>query len=61
MKPFCQLLGEDGNIFNLMGIARRALRDANQIDKIPEMTERVLQSKSYGEALLVIMEYVEVE
>lgn len=61
MKPECKLIGQDGNIFNLLGLARRALRDAKQIDKIPEMTERVQRSDSYDEALRILMEYVEVE
>jgi hypothetical protein len=45
----------------LLGIARRKLKEAEQGDKIPEMTKRVQDSKSYDEALQVIMEYVEVE
>jgi hypothetical protein len=61
MKPICKLIGEDGNILNLIGIARMTLRDVDELDKADEMTERVLQSSSYDEALRVIMEYVEVE
>jgi len=61
MKPACKLIGENGNIFNLLGLARMALIDADQNDKIPEITERVQRSKSYDEALRIIMEYVEVE
>jgi hypothetical protein len=61
MKPVCKLIGQDGNIFNLLGLAIRALRDAQQLDKIPELTERVQRSNSYDEALRVLMEYVEVE
>jgi len=61
MKPACKLIGENGNIFNLLGLARMTLRDADQNDKIPEITERVQRSKSYDEALRIIMEYVEVE
>jgi len=61
MKPVCKLIGQDGNIFNLLGLARQALRDAEQIDKISEMTERVQCSDSYDQALRILMEYVEVE
>ncbi len=60
-KPRCKLIGEDGNIFNLIGIAARTLRKAGLADKATEMSEKVMQSKSYEEALSVIMEYVEVE
>ncbi len=61
IKPKCKLIGEDGNIFNLIGIAARSLRKAGLADKATEMSEKVMQSKSYTEALSVIMEYVEVE
>jgi len=60
-KPRCKLIGEDGNIFNLIGIAARALRKAGLADKATEMSEKIMQSKSYEEALSVIMEYVEVK
>jgi hypothetical protein len=61
IKPRCKLTGEDGNIFNLIGIAARALRHAGLADKATEMSQRVMQSQSYTEALSIIMEYVEVE
>lgn len=61
MKPKCQLVGQDGNIFNLIGIASRALKEAGMRDKAKEMVEKVTQAKSYDEALQVIMKYVEVE
>lgn len=60
-KPACKLVGENGNIFNLLGIASRTLREAGQADKINEMTKKVTSSGSYDEALLVLMEYVKVE
>ncbi len=61
MKPKCQLVGRDGNIFNLMGIASRTLKQAGQKEKADEMITRIKASKSYDEALGIIMEYVEVE
>ena len=60
-KPRCKLIGEDGNIFNLIGIAARSLRRVGLEDKVTEMSQRVMQSQSYTEALSIIMEYVEVE
>lgn len=59
-RPQCKLIGEDGNIFNLTGIARRTLKSAGFREKADEMTERVTKSKSYAEALAIISEYVEV-
>ena len=61
MKPKCKLTGADGNIFNLMGLARKALREAGQRELGEEMTNRVYGAKSYDQALQIIMEYVEVE
>ena len=60
-KPKCKLIGEDGDIFNLIGIASRSLRLAGLEDKAKEMSQKVMQSQSYTEALSIIMEYVEVE
>lgn len=60
-KPRCKLIGEDGNIFNLIGVASRSLRHAGLADKATEMSQKVMQSQSYTEALSIIMEYVEVE
>lgn len=61
MKPKCKLTGYDGNVFNLIGLARKALREAGQREKVEEMTNRVYIAKSYDSALQIIMEYVEVE
>ncbi len=61
MKPVCKLIDQDGNIFNLLGLAVRALRNAGELDKIPEITEKAMQSDSYEKALRIIMDYVEVE
>jgi AmiR/NasT family two-component response regulator len=60
-KPKCKLIGEDGNIFNLMGIASRTLKRAGLKKQAEEMVDRITKSKSYEEALGIIMEYVEVE
>lgn len=62
VKPRCKLIGEDGNIFNLMGIASRTLRRAGMSDKASEMTKKITtEAKDYDHALRIIMEYVEVE
>jgi hypothetical protein len=59
-KPRCKLIGEDGNIFNLMGIASRTLKEAGMKDEANEMVDRITKSKSYIEALAIISEYVEI-
>lgn len=59
-KPDCALIGEDGNIFNLMGIASRTLKEHGMADEAKEMCERVRESSNYYEALGVIGEYVNI-
>lgn len=61
MKPKCKLIGENGNIFNLIGIASRTLKQAGLFSEANEMIEKVTSCKSYDEALLVISNYVDIE
>ncbi len=59
-KPDCPLIGADGNIFNLMGIASRTLKDNGQKSEATEMRERITASGSYDLALCIIGEYVNI-
>lgn len=59
-KPDCPLIGQDGNIFNLMGIAARTLRRAGLDEQAKEMCDRVKESGDYYKALGVIGEYVNI-
>ena len=59
-KPDCALIGEDGNIFNLAGIAASTLREHGMKEQAEEMKERVCSSGSYSEALGIIGEYVNI-
>ena len=60
-KPDCPLIGQDGNIFNLMGIAARTLRQNGMADEAKEMQNRITGSaQSYSEALNIIGEYVNI-
>lgn len=62
-KPTCKLIGKDGNIFNLIGIARRTLIENDLPEQADEMGKRIMDGEagSYDEALRIIMEYVEIE
>lgn len=57
-KPDCPLIGADGNIFNLIGLASRTLKDHGMAKEADEMYSRVKESTSYRAALAVLMEYV---
>lgn len=59
-KPDCELIGQDGNIFNLMGIASHTLKQNGMADEAKEMCSRVTSSGSYCEALNIIGEYVNI-
>ncbi len=59
-KPKCALIGQDGNIFNLVGIASRTLKRNGMQEESKEMSNRVFNSNSYDEALCIIGEYVEI-
>lgn len=56
-----ELIGEDGNVFNLCGIVVTALKRAGYRDEAKEVSERLWGSNDYDEALQLFMEYVEVK
>ena len=61
VKPDCELIGQDGNIFNLMGIASRTLKRNGMSDEAQEMVERITNGAgSYYEAINIIGEYVNI-
>ena len=57
-KPDCPLIGQDGNIFNLMGIASKTLKRNGMAEQAMEMCERITSSSDYNKALGIICEYV---
>jgi len=60
-KPKCKLIGEDGNVFNLVSIVNSALKKADMKEKAKEFTTKAFNCKSYDEVLQLIHEYVDVE
>lgn len=59
-KPDCPLIGQNGNIFNLMGLASRTLREHGMEEQAREMRERVMSSESYDKALCILGDYVNI-
>jgi len=61
-KPDCVLIGQDGNIFNLMGIASRTLKQNGMAEQAQEMYERITGGSchDYYQALGIIGEYVNI-
>ena len=58
-KPRAKLIDTDSNIFNLLAIASRALKDVGHNDEAAEMGERVVNSHSFDEALGIICDYID--
>lgn len=62
-KPECKLIGENGNIFNLIALASKCLTEHNMKEQAEEMKERIIEkgeAHSYEEAIAIIMEYVNI-
>lgn len=63
MKPECKLIEQNGNIFNLIAIAKRTLKENDMEQEAEELVSRIIEkgeAQSYSHALSIIMEYVEV-
>jgi len=65
MKPktsvIVKLVGEDGNVFNIIGKVSRELKRAGFREEAKEFQERAFKCGSYDEVLQLVFEYVEVE
>ena len=60
-KPTVKLTGQDGNVFNLLGVCTKALKRAGQHDQAKELQEKVFKAGSYDIALGLMMDYCDVE
>ncbi len=60
-RPPMNLVGMDGNIFFVMGMASKVLKQHGMEENAKEMFERVKQSGDYYMALGIISEYVQTE
>ena len=60
-KPKCKLIGEDGNVFNIIGLVSKALKKSGQPEKAKEFCERAFKAKSYDEVLAMADGYVEIQ
>ncbi len=61
MKPVVKLLGEDGNVFGVIGKTSKALKRAGLLEQAREFTEKAFAAHSYDEVLQLVMTYCEVE
>lgn len=60
-KPQCKLIGEDGNVFYIIGKVMKALKDFGYPDKAEEFHKKATtECGSYDEVLRLVMDYVEI-
>lgn len=59
-KPDCPLIGQDSNIYNLMGVASKTLKRNGMAEQAKEMCDRITSSGDYNKALCIIGEYVNI-
>lgn len=60
-KPNCELIGKDGNIFNLIGLAQRTLHEHGLDEQANELWTRInSEAEDYNQALSIIGEYVNI-
>jgi len=56
-----KLVGEDGNVFNIIGKVGRELKRAGFEDEAKQFQAEAFQCKSYDEVLKLVFKYVDVE
>jgi hypothetical protein len=60
-KPKCKLVGEDGNVFNIIGLVSKSLKKDGQRERAKEWQKKAIQCCSYDEVLQLLHDYVEAE
>ena len=61
-RPSCPFAGQNGNIFHLIGLASRVLRENGMTAELREMQDRIMGGDccGYEGVLGIISEYVEI-
>jgi len=59
-KPECQLSGEDGNVFFIIGRVSKTLKRVGLNEQAKEFTDKAMNAGSYDEVLRMCFDYVEV-
>ena len=60
-KTTVELIGQDGNVFSIIGQISKALKRAGRREDAAEFTQRAFACGSYNEVLRLVFEYCEVE
>ena len=59
-KPRVKLSGQNGNVFNLLGLCNNVLRSSGNSQYVEELNKQVFRSHSYDEALAIMADYCEI-
>jgi len=59
VKPICQTLGLESNVYALIGRVSRTLQAAGLESKVDEFVHRSMSMSDYGELVTLSREYVE--
>ena len=59
-KPKCKLIGTDGNVFNIIGLVSKCLKNNGKTEEAKEFTKKAFSSGSYDEVLALTFDYVDV-
>jgi hypothetical protein len=60
-KPVCKLLGEEGNVFAIIGRVSATLKRAGLEEQANEFRDKAFNAGSYDEVIQLAMKYTEVE
>lgn len=60
MKPKVKLIGEDGNIFNLIRLANQEFEKQGLLEKADAMRNEINEADSYNQALAILSRYVKI-
>ena len=60
LKPKCKLIGQDGNVFNIIGLVRKELVNAGLKDQANEFKSKAFASHSYEDVLTLCSDYVDI-
>jgi hypothetical protein len=59
-KPTVKLIGEDGNVFAIIGAVSKALKRGGQPEMASEFQTKAFASHSYDDVLALVLDYVNV-
>lgn len=59
-KPTCKLIGKNGNIFSLMNIVNRVLKENGLERQSKEMLKKMEDCRDYEQGWSIFKEYVDI-